>query len=425
MGLDNGSGTRIYLLKDGTLSLIKQVNPAGDCAPSEFAQVGNKVFFVADNGTSGLELWVTDGLDNGTAMVKDINAGTAGSDPYNLTSLDGKLYFNANDGTNGIELWVSDGTASGTRMVKDINPAGDGNPQEIPVAFGGKYYFSVDDGTNGFELWRTDGLDNGTEMVKDINTGALAGSNPTSLVVFQGKLFFTADDGVSGPALWSTDGTPGGTSLVKPVSMSSPILVNDTLYFIGNDGINGNELWKSDGTPTGTAMVKDLNGTAAADGIRDTLTAYRGKVYFSGTTGTGGWKLFASDGTLSGTTLVKDIYPGGTSAVRDLAVSEDVLYFSAIDNTNGRQLWSTTDGTDAGTRRLTAVNAPGAGWVNVRSIQFPGNDGAVAVSGSLGAPYIVGNDGVHGLEIWVLDSSAEGARLLVDFNLAGDGFVWN
>ena len=49
---------------------------------------------------------------NGTAwMVKDIISGSSGSYPIFLTAVGNTLYFKANDGTNGQELWKSDGTA--------------------------------------------------------------------------------------------------------------------------------------------------------------------------------------------------------------------------------------------------------------------------------------------------------------------------
>ena len=58
---------------------------------------------------------------NGTAwMVKDIYSGSTGSSPAYLTAVGNTLFFRANYGTNGTELWKSDGTASGTVMVKDI-----------------------------------------------------------------------------------------------------------------------------------------------------------------------------------------------------------------------------------------------------------------------------------------------------------------
>ena len=42
--------------------------------------------------------------------------------PRNLTNVNGTLFFTADDGTNGRELWKSDGTAAGTVLVKDISP---------------------------------------------------------------------------------------------------------------------------------------------------------------------------------------------------------------------------------------------------------------------------------------------------------------
>ena len=75
---------------------------------------------VANDGTRGSELWVTDGTAAGTTIVKDIRTGTYGSSPNGLTNSGGTLFFSANDGTTGFELWKSDGTAVGTTQVKDI-----------------------------------------------------------------------------------------------------------------------------------------------------------------------------------------------------------------------------------------------------------------------------------------------------------------
>ena len=46
--------------------------------------------------------------------------GAGGSSPTELTNVDGTLFFAADDGAHGVELWKSDGTAAGTVLVADI-----------------------------------------------------------------------------------------------------------------------------------------------------------------------------------------------------------------------------------------------------------------------------------------------------------------
>src|SRR5262249_2279298 len=55
-----------------------------------------------------------------------MRGGTSAS-PGNLTNVNGLLYFAADDGVNGRELWQSDGTAAGTVMVRDISPGTTGS----------------------------------------------------------------------------------------------------------------------------------------------------------------------------------------------------------------------------------------------------------------------------------------------------------
>ena len=153
----------IFLLKDIHFG-------SGDSAPVHFTVAGSNLYFSASDGTHGNELWMSDGTSNGTVMVKDINSGSGdsmsqnGYDLYHLTSVGNTVYFSADDGINGLELWKSDGTANGTMMVKDINSgSGSSSPNHL-TAVGNTVYFAANDGTNGSELWKSDGTGNGTVM---------------------------------------------------------------------------------------------------------------------------------------------------------------------------------------------------------------------------------------------------------------------
>ncbi|RYF87101.1 MAG: hypothetical protein EOO03_11005, partial [Chitinophagaceae bacterium] len=94
------------------------------------------------------------------SLVADMNASTHYM-PSGITDVKaaGPLtYFAANDGSSGLEPWITDGTAAGTRLLRDINPGKAFSMSSPDFTYSnGFVYFSADDGTHGFELWRTDG----------------------------------------------------------------------------------------------------------------------------------------------------------------------------------------------------------------------------------------------------------------------------
>ena len=175
--------------------------------------------------------------------------------PSTPHSCDGNtLYFDANDGTNGNELWKSDGTASGTVMVKDIAPIGSisaTSPQYL-IGIGNTLLFPSHRRNQRNRIvedrWN---IDSGTVMVQDINSGG-SGSSPKYLTVVDNTLYFQATDGTNGNELWKSDGTASGTVMVqnwypftsRSAASSYPqhlTAFGNTLYFQADDGY-GTEL---------------------------------------------------------------------------------------------------------------------------------------------------------------------------------------
>ncbi|MCC6001142.1 MAG: hypothetical protein JJU19_09825 [Pararhodobacter sp.] len=126
---------------------------------------------------------MTDGTEAGTALVRDINPGPAASEPiftFRNTidgQIDGRVLFSADDGTLGRELWITDGTEAGTRLLKDINTGGAGSfPNQFVTLAGARVVFSADDGIHGRELWVSDGTEPGTRLLVDTVPGMQGGA---------------------------------------------------------------------------------------------------------------------------------------------------------------------------------------------------------------------------------------------------------
>jgi len=136
--------------------LVRDLRPGGDSPSffSDFPVIGNTFYFVSD-AVGGWELWKSDGTTLGTVQVADISPGSGSGMVFtghvgDLMAVGNTLFFSANDGLTGEELWKSDGTAAGTVQVADVRPGFFGSQPRRLRAAGDTLFFTADWRGNGF-----------------------------------------------------------------------------------------------------------------------------------------------------------------------------------------------------------------------------------------------------------------------------------
>ncbi|MGV3773410.1 MAG: Ig-like domain-containing protein [Verrucomicrobiales bacterium] len=357
--------------------------------------------------------------------VADLNPGSTGSYPSNLTAYADSLVFSAYTQATGFELWRFNG--SFTQLVGDINSTFDevgsgvreGN-DSLPAWLtpcNGNLYFSAYDPRKGAELWRYDGstVSLVADVSPDVNDTIKQMPNsswPSQLTVFNNNLYFTANSATiaTNYELWRFDGAIATqVANIHPdadaeqSSYPSGLTVfNGALYFMANDGANGYELWKHDGTST--VMLANINpGGAESSSFPKFFTQLNGFLYFQAYSEATGFELWKTDG--SSVSLAADIYPGPESgSPNSLKVFNGELFFMATDGVAGYELWKYDE---SNARLVRDINLAGDSYPKNFSV-FQNN------------LYFVADDGVHGWELWKYDGTR--SDLVADVNTGGSSF---
>jgi len=425
------AGTRLAVTSAAAAVPANPTGPFGPLNPANLVAVNGQIFF-----TSGNAIFRSNGTDAGTIQLPNVPALTGIS---NLTAVGTTLYFTADDGTNGIELWTSNFNGTAVDPVGNINPTGNSNPQAL-TAVGNFLYFTADNGTTGRGLYRASG--NTASQVTGISSGAV-GSSITNMFAGGTTLFFSANDGVNGAELWSSSGlTASILSNINPSAggSSSPgsfAFASNQVYFAANDGVNGRELWRNGG-PNGATLVRDIGLLTSGSGdIRDFVVT-GGNVYFVATTGPNVSGLFRassatnaveilsfSDGRLLtdaniANTLVNSWAANGRYLATDLVVMGGNLYLAgATGASDANGLFG------AELHRInnpTSTNPlPSATLLGDIRLASTGNPNSVPSFLTVLGNQILfaANDGVNGTELWTSSGGAPTLLLNIDGG-AGD-----
>ncbi len=412
--------------------------------------LNGKLVFSGHSAANGNEIFSTDGTAAGTVLVKDINTGTADSDPgYEFAQMNGVLYFSASRPAEGRELWRTDGTNAGTTLVKDIVPGADSSNAANSYNFftaGSYILFAAKTAGGGIELWKSDGTGAGTVLVKDIYAGADS-SKPENFILLGSTVIFTATDATHGEEVWKTDGTSGGTTLLKDINPGTGSstkrsieiapgfnydisifngfhVFNNKAYFNAYDGNSAGEMWGTDGTAVGTTLIKDIiPGVPAGFSPNFILLTNAvnlpGKFFFGVSDGSTRSELWQSDGTANGTTLFRSFdntnegfpyiltnytFDPGTGTISYQLFQGNKFFFSAATNAAGREVWI-SDGTLANTKLIKDINPGSANSTDRLTYSFTSTE-----------MYFSADDGVKGNELWKTDGTTAGTLLVADIN---------
>lgn len=442
------------LATDGT-----RVWPVGGFADGELrfpqgvGSLGDEAYVVAYREDVGGELFHL--VDDRLQLVADLNPGTAASQPRYLTEYGGALWFTADDGLRGLEMWRYDGLR--VTMVTDFCPGScSGSPSGYRVV-GDSMWFFAKDGVGDSYVWRL-GPPRSKRVVvapssappkptldrrrvhRAVDLFAPEGTNPT-LALLAGVPHFTsfaaeeqdsgwslqpwrvsgrtsalvqttalaADDvGAAGflevaGSVWVARRLPEGAQLLSPTGGASidflasaperSLAFGDQSLFLADDAA-GRGLFAFDGV-----RVRRLHD-AAGSLQKPPGAVLNGVFYFAGR-GLGGTELHAWDGIR--VRQVLDLAPGDADGMLDADIVgwRDEVWFVGTPVGEGRELVRWVPG--EGATPVVVQPGPEDGAVGTPVIQhdvlwFPGTTEAT------------------GRELFVVMSPDAVARLLLDLN---------
>ncbi|MEJ0031443.1 MAG: T9SS type A sorting domain-containing protein [Bacteroidota bacterium] len=443
---------KFYYL-DGTtdgLNLLKDINEGdGSSDAGAPAVLGGNVFFIANDGVHGYELWKSDGTTGGTSLIKDINNSTGDPGIGDLYLHNDKLYFFAGvDGNNPLysNLWESDGTEAGTGLVNNTQflysvyaPVGNsvvavsddfksilktdlttkitstlagplnnaitgGYPNHARSAGDNAYFYAQKGGPS--QLFRANPTTDEFNVTKNIESGW--GSTDSNIweqsAVLNDKLIFKAQVTDSENEPWVTDGTDAGTfqlNDINPTGMSFSnyfTKVGDHVVFLafsaeGNYGVlTGAHIWTTDGTVDGTKPLKEC--TVLPIGLLNDKAMFLVEPIVGQTS-----ELWTTDGTQEGTSKFADA-PYQGQAIISWMTTASKLYFVTES-----ELW-VTDGTPQGLKKVAPIDLgetwPGPYVSSGEMVVFHSNGKIYASLGAQETTTVIGN-ATPDSEMYIID----------------------
>lgn len=349
--------------------------PSSD--PRYFRAVGQRAYFVADDGAHGEELWVTDGTPQGTHLVKDLAAGvraTAFATPsgrlLDLAIGDTFLFVTEDSIDRKLALWATDGTDASTQKVADLQDAtiDHAHGMPAPVRAGAYVYYLRAFADRHVALMRTSGTPGSeTELAELVPGGPDAEwplkSGKVGLRALGDRVIATREAGGRQESLQVivSDGTAQGTRSLGPLG-HFVAAGDDLAYFAAMSASDAATSIQRLDLRTGSVTSVDLprlNPGSSSSWVRPSSCAnvLGGKLIFMARQLTGavsGGDVWSTDGTAQNTSRIAELGDGNRSC-GDFYLPEPgaTTQFGAFTVLAASRSIVLSDGTPTGTTEIT------------------------------------------------------------------------
>jgi ELWxxDGT repeat protein len=397
-------------LTDGTVAGTQAIRPVG--FPIYLTASGSRVFFLAGGDDYPTDLWTSDGTARGTRFLRSFaqpNHYQGAYTNYLKAVPGGVVLVGVSGGSSGINLWKSDGTAEGTRQLTSFSDlASVGGLAESQIATAGDRLFFIPSGIAGPRLWSSRGTAATTAPVTGCPGGCPALLPLSPLLPAGDRVVFAAQDPAHGAEPWASDGTGAGTRILRDLCAGACDSNPET--FTPHGGTldfratwNGRtRLVRTDGiTALPLAPVAGDPPPAPAGGptFPIDLADVGSRTFFAGFDSQGS-QPWVTDGTAAGSRRIVSGPRSGGSDPRDSVVLGGRLLFTASDGIE-RSVWTLDAQGNAAPIAATAV-----------AVALPGPS-TLTVSGSFA--YFLSDRGADGMELWRTDGSPAGTQRLAAF----------
>ena len=417
--------------------------------------VDDTLYFSADDGIHGTELWAYDMTTDTTRMVADIYPGSNASYPgyWLVLEYEDVIYFDASDPTYGRELWAHNTVDGSTWLVANLNENQYGsNPgDDIEIVYGDTLYFSAFTIDYATEMWAHRPANNSTWLVEDIHHGS--SSNPGWFMhfVYEDLLYFSARDMMNVHDLWAHNQSNGTTWKVASFGMAPwtnpgnyfEYLVGDVLYFDADNDLNGRELmaynlqtnthWVVEDIVPGqtssnpgihfsllvddiiyfdtdeqylyahstsnhsTWMVHEFTGATPQNSVKPVVVG--SEFFFKLEDGNANLELWVHNTENHSTWMVESFTAPPSTSTLDIGTIEvvnEILYFDAITEDYGRELWAYNP-LDGSTWLIANIHKADAAAGTPDGSSWPGFSLSLVHNGYY---FFSATDNAYGVELW-------------------------